>query len=357
MKVTDGGWTWEAQHARWLLQYRVDGRPMKARGATKADALAKRDARVFALGGELPAGSSVLSLSRSLHAYLTSAGRVRPATLKNYRAAWARLIDELGDCPLDAVTGEQLERILSAMAQDGAAESTMRAWRKSVHPVFAWATVHGKIPTNPWAQVRRLDKFRAVKRDAPEPLERDDAATLSKYLRAELSGPHVALLLMLHAGLRIGEALGLRWADIGPGMIRVRQQADGAPLKTDSSRRDVTAVPSFLFDVLDDWRAQCPNDAVLVCTPTATARRALTDSLARRGVQEALRLACERAGVRRIHCHGLRHTAGSELYRVTGDLTLVAGFLGHGSLVLVTTLYVKSTGRTDARALLDAELF
>lgn len=364
MNVTEGSLTYEAAHDRYLLQYRIDGRKMKARGKTPSAAYARKAEQVAtAKRGPAEPQRGAGTLTAALDDYLAERGRPRPSTLRGYRDAVARFVETVGDKPVADITRGDCRKVLAAMALADYRTSSLGTWRRSMSPIFRWAVDDGRMAANPLTGLR-VDGFGARESDAPAYLEDvADITRLTKYLRADLSGPHVAHLLMLYAGLRISEALGLAWDDVDTTArtIVVRQQADGRGgltehLKTRSSRRTLTDLPATLMEALDAWRELADPRAVLVCTGKATQRRTLDRTLAPRGVQESLRLACERAGVPRVHCHGLRHTAGSLMYRATADLTAVADFLGHADLQLVTRLYVRRVGRRDAGALVDALL-
>jgi integrase len=341
----------------WLWQYRIDGKAMKARGATKREAAAARDAQIAAAKAGAAADRTTM-LSGLVDAFVSRRGVRAEATVVRYHRAAQRLIDTVGDKPVADVSRDDIELVMSRMAASGIKASTIGAWRKALNPVMAWALDHGKATTNPLAGVK-VATFNAADSEAPRFLDLTDTVLLTKYLRADLTDPHVACLLMLHAGLRIGEALGLAWSDVDieARTITVRQQATEhatltATLKTRSSRRVLRNLPTMLTNALAEHRAAHP-EAVLVCSTKATKRRDLGTPLARRGVQQSLRMACERSGVAYVNPHGLRHTAGSLLYEATGSLPKVAAFLGHVDLVLVTRLYVHDTTSIDSGALVD----
>lgn len=341
----------------WLWQYRINGRPMKARGANRKLAAAARDAQIKAAQAGAAADRTAM-LSGLVELFVSRRGVRAEATVVRYHRAVDRLVVEVGDKPVADLTRDDIELVMSRMAAAGIKASTIGAWRKALNPVLQWAVDHGKATANPLAGVK-VATFNAADSEAPRFLDLTDTVLLTKYLRADLTDPHVACLLMLHAGLRIGEALGLAWADVDieGRTITVRQQATEhatltPKLKTRSSRRTLTNLPRMLMAALDEHRQAHP-DAVLVCSTKATKRRALTTPLARRGVQQSLRMACERSGVAYVNPHGLRHTAGSLLYEATRNLTKVAAFLGHVDLVLVTRLYVHDTTDVDTGALVD----
>lgn len=359
---TEGNLAREASRGGYLLQYRLTTaagtRPMKARGKTAEACYAKRREQVEAAGRQHVVDTT-LPVSEAVTRFVAGRGVRAHSTVVKYHRAAKRLTDVVGDKPIRAVDRSDIELVLSGMATAGMKQSSLAAWRKALAPVFGWAEDHGHITSNPLAKVK-VATFGAADSQAPRFLDITDAAILTKYLRADLSDPHVACLLMLHAGLRLGEALGLHWdaVDIEGRTITVRAQTDGrgsttAKLKTRSSTRVLRNLPAVLMSALAAWKQQAPDDALLVCTTTATKRRAISTPIAQRGVQEALRLACGRAGVDYVNPHGLRHTAGSLLYVATGNLATVARFLGHRDLVLVTRLYVHDVTDTDTGAMID----
>lgn len=344
----------------WLWQYRINGRPMKARGATRPLAKAARDAQIEAARADGGADRT-LKLSGLAEAFVASRGVRASSTVASYHRAVGHLIDTVGDMPVADLGLAHVERVLSAMANAGRRASTLGWWRKAINPPLAWAVAHGHLKANPLAGVK-VATFGAADSEAPRFLDLTDTVLLTKYLRADPRDSHVACLLMLHAGLRISEALGLLWADVDTDArtIVVRRQADGrggfAPrLKTRTSGRTLTNLPTMLTNALAEHRAAHP-DATLVCTTSASERRELTKTRAPRGVQYALAMACERAGVANVNPHGLRHTAGSMVYEATGNLAKVAAFLGHTDLVLVTRLYVHDVTTDDVGAKVDALL-
>ncbi|RKN29659.1 site-specific integrase [Micromonospora musae] len=127
----------------------------------------------------------------------------------------------------------------------------------------------------------------------------------------------------LALGLRRGEALALRWVDVDlvDGVLRVRQslqrtggQLRFGPVKTDGSERAV-ALPAGLVDVLRGHRVlqrtkreaagdRWQEHGLLFTTKIGT-------PIEPRNINRHLDQLCERAGVRRIRVHDLRHVGVS----------------------------------------------
>jgi integrase len=77
--------------------------------------------------------------------------------------------------------------------------------------------------------------------------------------------------LLAYSGLRIGEGLGLCWADVDfeAGILRVHRQLtrwrEHGPLKTEAGRREVELAPAMVRLLRDEWLAspfKGPDDFV-----------------------------------------------------------------------------------------------
>jgi integrase len=143
------------------------------------------------------------------------------------------------------------------------------------------------------------------------------------------------------AGLRLGEALGLRWQNIDfeHGFIQVRYQLNHqrglVELKTGRSRRDVVLIPE-VANVLREQkmasRFKADNDFVFTA-PDGRGRERRSTS---RGIERAV----ERAGVGPLSFHGLRHTYASILISGLGcDVETASRQLGHANSSITLSIY------------------
>ena len=131
---------------------------------------------------------------------------------------------------------------------------------------------------------------------------------------------------LLHTGLRVGEAQGLRWQDVrlAERRIIVRERA-GRRLKTATSERDVP-ITEPLARVLTEHAERVstgPNEMVFP-GPLGDWRRAY----------RRFRTAAKRAGLHGVTVHDLRHTFGVHCAQSGVPLPRLQKLMGHASPVM-----------------------
>jgi integrase len=187
----------------------------------------------------------------------------------------------------------------------------------------------------------------------------DAAAALDADARDGDSGRRAALLsVLVLAGLRIGEALDLRWRDVNLGAGRLRVTA----AKTDAGVRDVVLSPALL-ETLTEYRARAPfiapDDYVFA---TTTGARDGESNVRRRflaGAVEGASAALAERGeetIGSISPHSLRRTFISLLLYAGIDLPRVMAEAGHTDPKMTLGLYAKvmTLGDEDFGPLLEA---
>jgi site-specific recombinase XerD len=178
-------------------------------------------------------------------------------------------------------------------------------------------------------------------RRLPEVLSAEEVARLLEKTR---NHKHRALLMLLYsAGLRVGELVRLRPADLDldRGMIRVRRGKGAKDRVTLLADRAVAAIQTY--------RAAYSADEWLF--PGARKGRHLTS----RSVQRVVARAARAAGIRkRVTPHTLRHSFATHLLEGGTNLRLIQELLGHGS-ARTTQIYthVARTALESIRSPLD----
>ena len=168
---------------------------------------------------------------------------------------------------------------------------------------------------------------------------------------------------LAYTGLRIGEALGLTWADIDHdnGLIRVHRQLtrhrEHGPLKTEAAKREVVLASAIGKLLREQWLAasfKAPHHFVFANTQGR--------SLDYRDVGEAFRATLKRAGIsapgEKLTLHSLRHGFASLLISHGLNVVFVSRQLGHANpnitLGTYAHLYARADHAATARTALDA---
>ncbi|HEY5344250.1 MAG TPA: site-specific integrase [Solirubrobacteraceae bacterium] len=173
--------------------------------------------------------------------------------------------------------------------------------------------------------------------------ELDDNARVCRGQRRAL------LATLTFAGLRLGEALSLRWRDVdlARGTITVRAA------KTDAEVRTVNLLP-ILHNELDDYRARLDpaSDALVFCTTTG--HRLGATNIRRRILDKAVTNANAKLaedGFERLPegltPHSLRRTFASLLFAIGETPPYVMAQMGHTTPNLTLAIYARQMDRRD----------
>lgn len=276
---------------------------------------------------------------------------VEERTRAQYRSAWAtHLEDTWRSVPLGAVTPLAVERWVGRAQAGGTGTRMVQFSLMVLSAMLASAAEERLIPTNPAKGVR-------PPRNDRRPPRFLDRATEAPKLLGKLTGQDQLLVdLLLHTGLRWGEAAGLRRRnlDFMRGQIHVAgvRTVDGRwkelP-KTKKSRRTVP-MPSRLRTPLGDLVAEkAPDDPVF----TAPSGGGLHYSTWRTRVWQP---AVEAAGLD-VTPRITRHTTASWLVMAGVPLYTVQQLLGHESMA-TTQIYAHLAPEAFdvVRQVLDTEV-
>jgi integrase len=170
------------------------------------DARAKRLAeRVVA-----PIDDTVEAFAKSWIAALPAEG-IEAATVKHYRESIDRLYPTVGSIELQRLTGLDLDRAYAALLDAKRSARTVRGSHVAVRKMLAEAVRLGKVATNVANDARPPRAKAARARTFPT----WTLAELERFLTAVTEHEHADLWrFAAFTGMRAGELLALRWADV-----------------------------------------------------------------------------------------------------------------------------------------------
>src|SRR4051812_43081249 len=350
----------------WRAKYRLpDGRQVKkplgpawtARGRPPAGYFTKRTAEAWlrktlveAAAGTLPGmvrtGATVADACDEYLRYIEQDRQRKPSTLRDYDSIFRNhVIPHLGSIHLEDLTAERVER-WAAHAIDPNRQMANRTREKTItvfHGVMERARKLYRLPSNPVADV---EKPRTATRTEIQVFSPEEVMAL---VRAADSDQDAAIFLTAaFTGLRQGELIALHWRDVDflGSAIRVRASYTNGHLTSPKSGK-VRSVPmaSKVAETLarlgqrEYWTGD--DDLVFV---------GITGSyLDGSALSKRYRAALQRAALRPLRFHDLRHTFGTRVIGVA-DIRRVQEWMGHAN-VQTTMQYLHYVPRPQDAAL------
>lgn len=347
----------------------IDGKRRRkfAYAATQGEAI-KQLKRLAgrAVDGQLLA-TSTPTVARYLEDWFTTnADSWRASTKRGYRSAIdLYLVKAFGQLRLEQLSPIAVQRWLNQHKDEHGAKRRIALAHAVLRSALSDAQRLQLVTINAAALVKvPQSTTRAI-----VPLSLDQATAFLKAAGQHRLGALFSVALA--AGLRLGEATGLRWDDVDleTGEIRIRQQLQQVKkrlvlqeLKTEKSRRTlmlpnacIVALKAHRTKQLEerlkagaDW-----HDSGLVFS-TYGRRQGLKigQPLSPRNVLRTLHTLCAAAepSIAPIRFHDLRHSAASLLIAAGVELVEVSMLLGHSELRVTADLYSHLQKQTAARA-------
>jgi integrase len=251
---------------------------------------------------------------------------------------------------LDEIDAAAIDAFTARKARGGLSASSINRLVQVLAAILADAVEYDLIARNPAASKRRrlaASKPRRTYLDCAEHISAllDAAGELDRRPRRRTVAYRRALLATLTlSGLRIGEALELRWRDVqlASGTLRVRGT------KTAAAERVVTIRPMLrdeLVSLAAASRDRSPNAAVFA---TASGARHSATNIRLRVLAPAIELANKRLSATGFESlpdglspHSLRRTFASVLYALGEDPPTVMAEMGHTSPALALGIYAQ----------------
>jgi integrase len=351
---------------RWEARISLPSGQRSFYGRTRDDVVRKLRAAQRAVDDGLPVPSERETVASFFGTWLTgAASTLRLSTWTTYEQyVRLHLLPTLGRVRVSQLRPQQLQLLYQDRLASGLSPMTVRHLHAVIHRGLEQAVRWGVAGRN---VADLVDPPRQPRRT----LEVFTASEVSELLAAAGGDRLEALyVLAVTTGMRRGELLALRWRDVDldQGALAVTgslQRIGGALTigepKTTSSRRRVVLARIAVGALRSHRVAQAERqlgalyweDLDLVFT-NEIGRPIEPGNLLRRSYWPLL----DRAGLRRIRFHDLRHTAATLLLSRGVHAKVASEMLGHSTIGITLDLYshVSETMQRDAAAAMDAVL-
>jgi integrase len=343
----------ERANGTWEARARLDGKSRSFYGKTHKEALHKlREGQRLASQGRLP-DTKGQTVAAYLKAWLAEVRHsIRPETLRSYRLNVERVSPYIGRARLDALKPAQVSTAYTRLLDSGLSKRSVQQCGVVLHKALSDALRQGLVSHNAadLAQKPRPERTEQRTLSAEQLVHLLETTTGDRY--------HALWVLLGTAGLRLGEALGLKWADVdlpkrtltvqralqrqaGRGLVFVEPKSKGSrrtvelldiavdALKAHKDRQDFQRARAERVDRYDD------QDLVFA-SATGT-------PLEQGGVWKHWRAALDKANLPPIRRHDLRHTAATLRLQAGANVKVVQELLGHSSITLTLDTYSHVT--------------
>ena len=269
------------------------------------------------------------------------------------------ILDQLGRRRVDEITVDDVRRLVDRLTGKGLASGSVTSCVNILSGLLRYALKKKLITHNPVRNLDRDDRPGTGRQTEPRYLTADELERL--FVEMTDTFRPVALLCA-YSGLRISEALGLRWRDLDikgalvdvNGQLGVRGQRLDVT-KTPASAATLTALPALGRELAEHRRRQAARNLALVRPDAFVFTTLRGKPQSRRNALRAVHKAGDNAGLNpagteKVGLHDLRHSLAAAVLERGGSLAEVAAVLRHKNARVSAQVYAGLTDNARERA-------
>ncbi|MBW2309817.1 MAG: site-specific integrase [Deltaproteobacteria bacterium] len=291
----------------------------------------------------------------------------KPSTAKDYGDLLRiHILPVFGDTRITDITRGKIKDFLLEKVNEGYAGSTVAHMKNTISGVLNKALDDEVIPANTAHRLGKIIKIRNHD-EKLDPLTQDELKKLLDIVQQEesLSPWYPMCLLLSRTGMRIGEAMALRWGDIdfngrfihvqrGVSRGRIELPKNGKTRKVDMSKQLTETLKAHQTESKKKGLALGLGDAPEYVFTNENGGLIDNNNWRKRVFDKALK----KAGLRGIRIHDLRHTYATLRISKGDNIQDVSNQLGHYSVKLTLDVYshwIPGKKKDEVDALDDAE--
>jgi len=254
--------------------------------------------------------------------------------------------------PVSDVSSLEMQQYLSRLASDGYSMSTIKKQFNLLTAYWKHAMSQGSVTVPVYLGVSLPTEDSLVSQAKEiETYSHDEQALLLKRLLPLEHAQYGVAILMLEAGLRVGEALGLKWEDVlwSRKALRIRRTLirlsteTGVTYVQDSPKsktsRRIIPLSSRAFEMLQRMyvNAKCKN---FVFSKPDDPEMPYSYS----SVEYHIKALCKDLVISYKGMHAFRHTFATNCYERGCDVKILSKLLGHADVAITYNIYIHLYG-------------
>jgi integrase len=270
----------------------------------------------------------------------------KPSTVRDYQDILDNhIFPVFKNIDVNRITRGTIKDFLLGKINNGYAKSTVGHFKDVISGVLNKAIDDEVIPANPALNIGKIAQRKDINKSI-NPLTTDELKTLLDSVQKHYSEHYVLFLLLARTGMRIGEALALQWGhiDFNSRFIEVKQSIvrgqistpkSGKQRRVDMSKQLAAALKAHFHQSKKKGLALGIGEAPEFVFTNEKGNSIDKDNWRRRVFNKAL----QKAGIRRIRIHDLRHTYATLRISKGDNIADVSNQLGHHSVKLTMDVY------------------
>ena len=258
-------------------------------------------------------------------------------TLEHYASMLdVHIIPRLGNARLRSLTPDLIGEMRAQMAVAGVGDPAIRKNLTLLQSILERAVEWRHLESNPARGIRKPSqrRSRVVRPVSPETVEAMRAHLLARDRRLDAT----LVSVLAYAGVRPGEAIGLRWNDVGQRTLLVERSVAFGQLKpTKTGRARTVRLLQPLAEDLAAWQQATPRSAPTDLVFPSPEGSPWNADRARNWRKRAFSEAARAAGAAHARPYDLRHSFISLLIAEGATVVEVARQAGHAPTMTLDT--------------------
>lgn len=270
------------------------------------------------------------------------------------------IIERIGHYNIGSLSAPIIqEELINVMYDEGLSYSSVKKAYDAINACLKYATRNRQIIYNPVDTVEKPSEEQYEKRDmaimTDEERKAFETACVAKYKNGEYIYKNgYGFVLILYTGVRMGEALALKWSDVdfenkkltiskNLEMVKNRKKKDTTDInyilivqdtvKTKKGIRTIDLTVNAYNTLLKLKEINYDPDGYILTTIDGNLIRP-------RNFRNTFDSILQRANIKENGVHMLRHTFASILFREGVDIVKISETLGHSRVSITTDIYV-----------------
>jgi len=269
----------------------------------------------------------------------------RETTYERYQSIMERHVyPVLGKVPIDEIKRGDIRNMLLALLKKGISWETVLLVRNVISGPMVHALDDEIITANPVSGVfRRINAPRNPKREI-DPLNHEGVVLFLEACAKSYPEHSAFFLTAFRTGMRLGELLALQWRDIdwhGKFILVRRSYKRGRLNHTKTGKQRRVDMSNQLIAALKELHLTRKKEALESGTGKVEEFIFHRDGkpIAQNSIRYPFKRILEKAGLREIRFHDIRHTYASLLFSDGASPVYVKEQMGHSSIQITVDIY------------------